>query len=80
MMLVVTVMRMMSVMLLVLLLLLLMLLLLLLHVIVLVFLLRGFVSGQHGVGDGLDTAVGVEVSVVEIEAEVGEAGKRPDSA
>ena len=79
MMLVVTVMRVISVMLLVLLLLL-MLLLLLLHVIVLVFLLRGFVSGQHGVGDGLDAAVGVKVSVVEVEAEVGEAGKRPDSA
>ena len=77
MMLVVTVMRVMSVLVL---LLLLMLLLLLLHVIVLVFLLRGFVSGQHGVGDGLDTAVGVKVSVVEVEAEVGEAGKRPDSA
>jgi type IV secretory pathway TrbL component len=77
MMLVVTVMRVMSVLVL---LLLLMLLLLLLHVIVLVFLLRGFVSGQHGVGDGLDAAVGVKVSVVEVEAEVGEAGKRPDSA
>jgi type IV secretory pathway TrbL component len=77
MMLVVTVMRVMSVLVL---LLLLMLLLLLLHVIVLVFLLRGFVSGQHGVGDGLDAAVGVKVSVVEVEAEVAEAGKRPDSA